>query len=126
MPKTNDSLSPGNRDETKNRPAIIGPSMSIRGELTGNETVVIAGHLKGRIQLENHDLVIEKGGRVEADVTVRDLTLHGELIGNVSASERVLITEKARMTGDITSSRISILEGAQFKGSIKIERKSAG
>lgn len=123
--KTNDSLSPDSRNEIKAGQTDIGPSVFIQGEVTGSETVVIAGHLKGRIKLEGHDLVIEKSGRVEADVTVRNLTLHGELIGNVSASQRVLITEKARMTGDITTSRISVLEGAQFKGSIKIEKRGA-
>ena len=79
--------------------------------------------MTGTIDLGPHDLTVRPGGRVEADVRARNVTIHGELIGNVVASERVFISETGRMKGDIVAATISILAGAQFKGAIRMERR---
>ncbi|HVP90077.1 MAG TPA: polymer-forming cytoskeletal protein [Terriglobales bacterium] len=100
----------------------LGPTSAFEGELEGHEDTVIEGRFKGRIVLPSSSLTVGRVAKVEADVKVRALTLLGELTGNVTAAERVVISETARMSGDVRTPRISIANGAQFKGGIKIEK----
>jgi cytoskeletal protein CcmA (bactofilin family) len=92
----------------------------VHGELSGKEDIVIEGECRGKIILDQHDLVIEKTGKVEAEVRAKNVTIHGSLAGSVIASERAFISETGRMSGDITASKISVMDGAQFKGAIKM------
>ena len=100
----------------------VGPASFVNGSLEGHEDAVIEGRFQGKISLPAHALTVARGAKVEAEVRVRNLVLHGELTGTVAASERVMISETARMNGDVQTSRISIANGAQFKGGIKIEK----
>lgn len=120
-------------EETPSKPAAPGPppqpgatklgsTSSFNGTLEGHEDTVIEGRFQGKIILPSSSLTISRGAKVEAEVKVRALTLNGELSGTVTAAERVLISETARMSGDIRTARISISSGAQFKGGIKIEK----
>jgi len=120
-------------ETTPSRPAAAGPSpqpgatklgstSSFDGTLEGHEDTVIEGRFHGRIVLPSSLLTVGRGAKVEAEVKVRSLTLLGELSGNVTAAERVVISETARMSGDVRTPRISIANGAQFKGGIKIEK----
>ena len=100
----------------------VGAASSFNGTLEGHEDVVIEGRYQGTIILPANALTVGRGAKVEAEVKVRSLVLHGELAGKVVASERVMISETARMNGDVQTARISISNGAQFKGGIKIEK----
>lgn len=100
----------------------VGPASFFNGHLEGHEDVMIEGRYQGKISLPANVLTVGRGAKVEAEVRVRSLVLHGELSGTVAASERVMISETARMNGDIQTARISISNGAQFKGGIKIEK----
>lgn len=102
----------------------IGAGLSFRGDVTGDEDLVVDGRLSGTIALGPHDLTVRPGGRVEAEVKARNVTVHGELVGNVVASERVLISETGRMRGDVVAATVSILAGAQFKGAIRMARRA--
>lgn len=122
------------KDDSQNRrpepgaaggPTRLGPGAVVQGEISGGEDFVIEGRFQGKISLERNDLTIARGARVEAEIRVRNLTLHGELTGNVTAGERVVLAESARMKGDVTTARISITDGAQFRGSIKMEKAPA-
>jgi cytoskeletal protein CcmA (bactofilin family) len=99
----------------------IGPAAAAQGEITGDEDILIEGRFQGKINV-TRDLVIARGGRVEGDVTVKNLTLYGELAGNAVARERVTIMETGRMKGDVVAARVSINDGAQFRGGIRMER----
>ncbi|MFP4081858.1 MAG: polymer-forming cytoskeletal protein [Candidatus Aminicenantes bacterium] len=99
----------------------LGQSFSLRGELSGNEDLVIDGRFQGQIDLGNHSLIVEKRGKVEAEIRAKDITIQGEMKGNVYASGKVFISKDAQMTGDISASRISIMDGAHFKGSVKMK-----
>lgn len=103
----------------------IGANISVQGELTGSSDLVIAGRFQGKIALKSHDLVIEPGGQVEAEVEVKNLTIQGSLKGNVHATGRVLIEKAGQLSGDIAASRLSIIEGAVFKGSVKMSSSPA-
>jgi cytoskeletal protein CcmA (bactofilin family) len=102
----------------------IGGGLSFRGDITGGEDLVVDGRATGTIDLGPHDLTVRQGGQVEADVRARNVTVHGELVGNVVASERVFISETGRMKGDIAAATVSVLAGAQFKGAIRMEQRS--
>jgi len=99
----------------------IGASLSFKGDLNGEEDLVIEGQFHGKIDLRNHNLKVEQGGVVKANVQAKNITIEGEVNGNIFASGKVLITKEGQMKGDIFAPRISIADGAQFKGSVKMK-----
>ena len=105
-------------------PTRLGPAVAIQGELTGSEPVLIEGRFQGKIAL-SRDLTIAKGARVEAEVRATNVLIYGEVVGNVFAAERVVIMETGQVRGDITAARVSINDGAQFRGGIKMEKAAA-
>lgn len=100
--------------------ALFGPSLFLKGELSGDEDLVIEGHFKGKINLGNNNVLIGEGGKVEADIQAKNITIDGNVRGNIYASGKVLISKVGQLKGDIHSSTISIMDGARFKGSVKM------
>ncbi len=109
------------KKETLPGTAFLGSGHVIKGEVGGEEDLVIRGYVKGKVDLKNHILTVEKGGRVDGDIIVNELVLRGSVNGNVYAAGKVFVAAEALMRGDITAARISISDGAVFKGSIKME-----
>lgn len=107
-------------------PANIGKSVIIKGELNGSEDLNIEGQVEGKIELCNHVLTIGQNGRVCAEVIAKSVVVQGQVVGNIVATERVLIRENGSVDGDITAPRISIAEGAMFKGKIDMQSNSSG
>ena len=100
--------------------ANIGRSVSIKGELSGNEDIYVDGQLDGSIQLPGNSVTVGPNGRVKADITARNLTIGGTLDGNIHASERTELRKTAVVNGDVQTRRIAIEEGAYFKGKLEI------
>lgn len=100
---------------------IIGSSIVIDGEISGDEELVVQGTVKGRITLSD-SLFIEESGTVEADIETRNVEVSGTVTGNVVASEKVEIKTEGRMVGDIKAPRILIADGANFKGNVDMDR----
>jgi cytoskeletal protein CcmA (bactofilin family) len=100
--------------------ANIGKSVSIKGELSGNEDIYVDGQLDGSIQLPANSVTVGPNGRVKADITAKNLTIGGTLDGNVHASERTELRKTAVVNGDVQTRRIAIEEGAYFKGKLEI------
>jgi cytoskeletal protein CcmA (bactofilin family) len=100
----------------------IGPSIMIKGELQGNEDLTIDGHVEGKIELRDHNLTIGPNGKIKADLHANTVVIAGDVQGSVHAKERVEIAPTGRLTGDIASPRITIADGAHFKGSVDMER----
>ena len=100
----------------------IGSSLEINGEVKGHESVVVEGRIKGSVTLPSGTLTIVRGAKAQAEIKVKELVVRGDLEGNVTAGDRVQLTETAQMTGDITAARVSITSGARFKGKIKITK----
>src|SRR5262245_60126901 len=107
------------------RAANIGASILIKGELQGDEDLIIDGRVEGKIDLREHNLTIGPNGKIKADLYARTIVVSGEVAGNAFAAERVEIAPSGRLLGDITSPRITIADGAHFKGSVDMERGAA-
>ena len=99
---------------------VIGSSIVIDGENTGEEDLVIQGTVKGKIVLKEN-LIVENSGIVEADIETTNVTVSGQVTGNIAASERVELKADGRMVGDIKSPRILIADGATFKGNVDMD-----
>ena len=100
----------------------IGKSVVIKGELNGSEDLTIEGHVEGTIQLREHVLTIGPNGKIKAQVFAKSVIVLGEVIGNVTASEKVDIRDNGSVDGDIAAPRVAIAEGAHFRGSIDMQR----
>src|ERR1700716_2022477 len=101
----------------------IGKSIVIKGELNGSEDLTIDGHVEGTIQLREHVLTIGPNGKIKAQVFAKAVIVLGEVIGNVTASDKVDIRDNGSVDGDIVSPRVAIAEGAHFRGSVDMQRK---
>ena len=104
--------------------AHIGKSVLVKGELSGSEDLYLDGEVEGTIELHNHRLVVGPNGRVRANITAREVIIHGRAEGNISGAERVELKKSCVLTGDITTQRIVIEDGAFFKGSVDLHRES--
>lgn len=103
----------------------IGKSVVIKGELNGSEDLTIEGQVEGTIQLRDHVLTIGANGKIKAQVFAKAVIVQGEVVGNVTASEKVEIKDNGSVDGDIVSPRVAIAEGAHFRGSVDMQRKGA-
>ena len=100
----------------------IGKSVVIKGELSGSEDLTIEGHAEGRIELRDNVLTIGPNGKIRAEVFAKAVIVLGEVVGNVTASEKVDIRDNGSVDGDIISPRVAIAEGAHFRGSVDMQR----
>jgi cytoskeletal protein CcmA (bactofilin family) len=100
----------------------IGPSIQIKGELQGDEDLTIDGRIEGQINLREHNLTIGPNGKIKADLYAKTIVIAGEVSGNANAAERVEIAPSGRLIGNIAAPRITIADGAHFKGSVDMER----
>jgi len=103
--------------------AHIGKSVVIKGELSGNEDLYLDGEVEGTIDMGQHSLIIGPNARIRANISARDLVLHGRVEGNVRGSERVELKKSTVVVGDISTQRIVIEDGAYFKGSIDLQKE---
>jgi cytoskeletal protein CcmA (bactofilin family) len=103
----------------------IGKSVVIKGELNGSEDLTIEGHVEGKIELKDHVLTIGPNGRIKAQVLAKSVIVLGEVNGNVTATEKVDIRDGGSVDGDIISPRVAIAEGAHFRGTVDMQRKTA-
>jgi cytoskeletal protein CcmA (bactofilin family) len=111
-------------DAARGEIANIGKSVIIKGELSGSEDLYIDGQIDGAIEMKGNRLTIGPNGRVKANVNARSAVIQGKLEGNVRATDRVDLKQSAIVLGDIATQRISIEEGAYFKGGVDIQREA--
>ncbi|MGB6383686.1 MAG: polymer-forming cytoskeletal protein [Terriglobales bacterium] len=104
--------------------AHIGKSVVIKGELSGSEDLYVDGSVEGKIELRSHSLTVGPNGNVKADVSAKAVVIQGKLIGSVNASDRVELRKSAVVTGDVTTQRIAIEEGAFLQGKVDIQKEA--
>ena len=102
--------------------ATIGKSLVIKGEVTGSESLYIDGRVEGSINLPGNRVTVGRNGVVNANIAAREIVVLGKVRGNLSASDRVDIRTEGSLTGDVVAQRISIEDGAFFKGGIDIRK----
>src|ERR1700691_6294535 len=102
--------------------ATIGKSLVIKGEVTESESLYIDGRVEGSISLAGNRVTIGRNGVVAANINAREIVVLGKVRGNLTASDRVDIRSDGSLTGDVVAARISIEDGAFFKGGIDIRK----
>ena len=102
--------------------ATIGKGLFIKGEINGSESLFIDGKVEGTVNLPGNRVTIGRNGQVAANITAREIVVLGKVRGNVSATDRVDIRAEGSLSGDVAAARISIEDGAFFKGGIDIRK----
>lgn len=102
--------------------ARVGRTLRIKGELHGSEELVIDGEVEGTVDLGESRLTVAPQGRVQADVRAKEVIIEGQLRGTAHASDRLHIAKSGNVSGDLVAARVSIEDGAYFKGSIDIQK----
>ena len=120
-PNTLATPKPEPRDLHANQ-SRLGPSLHVKGEISGNEDLFIDGTVEGNIRLNEGKLMIGPAANVKADITAGEVLVRGNLKGNIFARSRIEVRNDGSVTGDLTTPQVFIEEGALFKGSIEIEK----
>ncbi len=100
---------------------IIGPSISIKGEITGEGDLMVQGQVEGTIDFKNNNVTIDSTGRIKADINARIITIEGEVEGNLLGEKKIVLRPSGRVLGDMKAPAINLEEGAKFKGKIDME-----
>ena len=106
--------------------ALIGSSIEIKGSLSGGEDLLVEGSVEGKIELAQHTVTIGTSGRIKADVKGRNIIVMGEVEGDLSASEQIVLRQSSTVRGNLVAPRVSLEDGADFKGSIDMTSKPGG
>ncbi len=102
--------------------ACLGPNLVIKADISGSEDLQIDGAVEGAIRLENQRLTVGRTAQLKSEILAGEVVIYGKVEGNLRVRERVEIRKDGSVTGDITTARISIEDGAYFKGRIEIDR----
>ncbi len=107
------------------RSTLLSKTIQLKGTITGTEDLFVDGKLEGSVDLPQNTLTVGANGHVQANINAREVVILGRLTGNITAADRVEIKAQGALTGDVSAARISIEDGAFFKGGIDI-RKAGG
>jgi cytoskeletal protein CcmA (bactofilin family) len=121
-PEPTPATAPRNAAINSQEQATIGKSLVIKGEVTGSESLYIDGRVEGSINLPGNRVTVGRNGIVAANINAREVVVVGKVRGNLTASDRVDIRNEGSLTGDVVAQRISIEDGAFFKGGIDIRK----
>ena len=120
QPNNPPSASPPARPD---RQAILGPSITIKGSLSGEEDLLIEGHVEGEITFKQHAVTVGKRGRVDADLFCKSIFIEGEVHGNLYGEDLVVVRKSAHVKGNAVAPRVSLEDGSQFHGAIDMQPK---
>ncbi len=108
--------------EQSKEQAVIGPSISIKGELSGEEDLMIQGRVEGTIDLKKNNVTVGRTGHIKADIYGKVISIEGEVQGNLLGEEKIVVRESGVVRGNMRTPRFSLADGAKFKGSIDMIR----
>lgn len=101
--------------------ATIGASVSIKGEISGDEDILIEGAVEGTINLKQNMVMVAKTGKVKANINGVIINVEGEVIGDLSATEQIVVHKSGRVRGNLSAPRISVEDGARVRGQINTD-----
>ena len=101
--------------------AMIGPDVKIEGQIASDENLVIEGKVNGSIAAKNHEVTVGKSGNLKANISAKVIHIEGTVKGDISGSEKVVISKTGNVLGNIQSPRVTLEDGAKFKGSIEMD-----
>lgn len=104
--------------------AWLGPSLHVKGDLTGTDDLLIDGAIEGMIQLNEHKLTVGMAAKLKADINAREVVVYGCVQGNVYATGRIEIKKGGSVIGNLRTAQVMIDDGADFKGSIEIDQSA--
>ena len=104
---------------------MIGPSIKIKGEVSGDEDLLIQGQVEGTISLKAHQVVVGESGQVSADILAKTIKIDGKVSGDITGTENVVISKLGNVCGNIIAPRVLLEDGAIFKGSIDMNPSDA-
>ena len=111
----------------KTESAVVGSSIHINGDLSGDEDLLVHGRVEGTITLKNNLMTVGKDGQVSATVEAKSIRIEGTVDGDLRGKEQVIVTRTGSVSGNIAAPRVSLEDGCRFKGSIDMEgSKAAG
>ena len=102
-------------------PAVVGAGLSMNGELSGKEDVIVAGRFEGSISLPDNSVVVSTGGNVDANISAHTVQIEGIMTGDIQGGDKVVIAATGQMEGKIVAPRVVLADGAKFKGSIDMD-----
>lgn len=105
--------------------ATIGKSISFKGDLSGNEDLVIEGTVEGTVSLPSGQLTVGAEGKLRAEIKAKSVVVVGKVTGNVTATERVEVQSSGIVEGDVRAPRLIVQEGAVINGSVEMTREGA-
>ncbi len=111
----------------RNRPlptAVIGPKIKFKGELTGEEDLLIQGQVEGSVDLKGNHLTIGSQGVIKANMTAKTITVEGTVEGDINASEHIAVKSGSRVQGNLKAGRVTLEDGAKFRGAIDMDMGS--
>lgn len=114
-----------NQPPSSKNQAMIGSSIRIEGNLSGGEDLFVEGQIDGKIELDQHNVTIGTNGRIKADIHGRSITVMGEVKGNLYGVEQIILRKSSKVRGNLFAARVSLEDGADFKGSIDMTSKPA-
>jgi cytoskeletal protein CcmA (bactofilin family) len=117
-----DNLTPStSAPANSGRAAVIGPGIYINGDISGNENLIVEGKVDGKISLDANQVDIGQNGKVNADITAKVIRIAGEVHGDLTGTEKVVISRSGNVHGNIVAPRMTLEDGAIFKGSIDMD-----
>ena len=122
-PQPDPTPSPAPPPVKSEQQAVLGPSIKIKGSLSGEEDLLIEGHVEGEISFKKHTVTVGKRGRVDADLYCKSIYVEGEVHGNLYGEELVVVRKSANVKGNAAAPRVSLDDGCQFLGSIDMQPK---
>jgi cytoskeletal protein CcmA (bactofilin family) len=114
-----------NQSQSTKERALIGPSIEIKGDLRGTEDLHIEGRIDGKIELPQCSVTVGKSGRVNADITSRIIVVMGEVNGDMYGEEQIILRQSCTVHGNLFAPRVTLEDGAKFKGSIDMTPRAA-
>ncbi len=103
--------------------AVIGASITIQGDLSGEEDLTVLGQVQGTVDVKGNSVTIGETGRVKADVYAQNIFVEGSVEGNLYGGDQIVLRSSGNVRGNLTAPRVALDDGAQFKGSIDMEPK---